>query len=110
MSKLESAMDTLLEVFQYYSSKEGDKFQLNRVELRNLLRGELSQYLQDSRDPARVEAIMADLDKNLDGTVSFEEFVAMVTQLTVCSTSFFQEYTPVVIRCGQIRDGQFQAL
>lgn len=46
MSKLETAMDTLVEVFQYYSSKEGDKFLLSRGELRNLLRGELSNYLQ----------------------------------------------------------------
>lgn len=46
MSKLETAMDSLIEVFQYYSSKEGDKFLLSRGELRNLLRGELSHYLQ----------------------------------------------------------------
>ncbi|KAM9353611.1 protein S100-A1-like [Symphorus nematophorus] len=108
MSKLESAMDTLVDVFQYYSSKEGDKFLLNRVELKNLLRGELTQYLQASRDHKRVEEIMADLDTNLDGKVSFEEFVAMVTELTVCSTPFFTGYTPVVIQCGQIKDGQFQ--
>lgn len=46
MSKLESAMDTLIDVFQYYSSKDGNKFQLSRIELRNLLRGELSGYLE----------------------------------------------------------------
>lgn len=63
---------------------------------------------QVSRDPTRVEEIMADLDKNLDGRVSFEEFVAMVTHLTVCSTSFFKGYTPVVIQCGSVRDGKLQ--
>ncbi|XP_073340797.1 protein S100-A1 [Pagrus major] len=109
MSKLETAMDTIVDVFQYYSSNEGDKFKLNRKELKNLLRGELSHYLQASRDPQRVEAIMSDLDMDMDGSVSFEEFVAMVTELTVCSTGFFQGYTPVVIKCGQMKDGQFQA-
>lgn len=66
---------------------------------------------QVNRDAQRVEAIMSDLDTDLDGSVSFEEFVAMVTELTVCSCSFFQGYkTPVVIKCGQMKDGQFQAL
>lgn len=66
---------------------------------------------QVHRDPQRVEAIMSDLDMNMDGSVSFEEFVAMVTELTVCSSSFFQDYTtPVVIKCGQMKDGQFQAI
>uniref|UniRef100_A0A3Q4AHZ4 EF-hand domain-containing protein n=1 Tax=Mola mola TaxID=94237 RepID=A0A3Q4AHZ4_MOLML len=60
----------------------GNKFQLNRAELRNLLGGELSHYLEASRDPRRVQEIISDLDKNLDGTMDFEEFVAMVTQLT----------------------------
>ncbi|XP_030250370.1 protein S100-A1 [Sparus aurata] len=111
MSKLETAMDTIVNVFQYYSSNEGDKFKLNRRELKNLLQGELSSYLQVHRDPQRVEAIMSDLDMNMDGSVSFEEFVAMVTELTVCSSSFFQDYTtPVVIKCGQMKDGQFQAI
>lgn len=64
--------------------------------------------IQASRDPRRVEEIMADLDKNLDGSVSFEEFIAMVTHLTVCSTIFFQDYTPVIIQCGSVRDGRFQ--
>lgn len=46
MSKLESAMDTLIDVFEYHSSKDGNKFQLSRIELRNLLGGELSGYLE----------------------------------------------------------------
>ena len=46
MSKLETAMDTIVDVFQYYSSTEGDKFKLSRRELKNLLQGELSSYLQ----------------------------------------------------------------
>ncbi|KAG8009784.1 hypothetical protein GBF38_013816 [Nibea albiflora] len=102
MSKLETAMDTIIDVFKYYSSKEGDKFKLSRLELKNLLRGELNSYLQTSRDRTKVDEIMLDLDSNLDGTVSFEEFVSLVTQLTVHSSGFFQGYTPCyqVPRCG----------
>lgn len=57
-----------------------------------------------------MQEIISDLDKNLDGTMDFEEFVAMVTQLTVSSTSFFQDYTPVIIKCGHMRDEKFHML
>lgn len=45
-SQLETAMDTLIEVFQCYSSREGDRFKLNFVELRSLLRLELNLEVQ----------------------------------------------------------------
>ncbi|XP_039973420.1 protein S100-A1-like [Xiphias gladius] len=110
VSKLESAMDTLIEVFQCYASKGGNKYKLDFLELRRLIQGELSHYLQDSWDCRRVAEIMSDLDKNRDGGVSFEEFVALVTQLTVTSTTYFKGYTPVVFHCGQMKDGRFQRL
>ncbi|XP_018534235.1 protein S100-A1 [Lates calcarifer] len=105
-SQLETAMDTLIEVFQCYSSREGDRFKLNFVELRSLLRLELN--LEGSWNSGYVEMIMADLDKNKDRNVSFEEFVVLLTHLTVRSRPFFQDYEPVIIQCGQIRDGRFQ--
>uniref|UniRef100_A0A4W6D3H9 Protein S100 n=1 Tax=Lates calcarifer TaxID=8187 RepID=A0A4W6D3H9_LATCA len=76
-SQLETAMDTLIEVFQCYSSREGDRFKLNFVELRSLLRLDWNS--------GYVEMIMADLDKNKDRNVSFEEFVVLLTHLTVRS-------------------------
>ncbi|XP_051262390.1 protein S100-A1 [Dicentrarchus labrax] len=101
MSKLESAMETLIDVFKYYSSKEGDKFQLNRSELKNLLQGELGEYLEVSKDPALVNEIMSELDRNKDCAVSFEEFLVLVTKLTVCGAGFFQGYcSTVVITCA----------
>ncbi|GLD53248.1 protein S100-A1-like protein [Lates japonicus] len=105
-SQLETAMDTLIKVFQCYSSREGDRFKLNFVELRSLLRVELN--LEGSWDSGYVEMIMADLDKNNDCNVSFEEFVVLLTHLTVRSKPFFRDYKPVIIQCGQIRDGRFQ--
>ncbi|XP_035533244.1 protein S100-A1-like [Morone saxatilis] len=100
MSKLESAMETLIEVFKYHSSKDCNKFMLSKGELKNLLRGELNQYLEASKDPAKVNEIMCELDKNKDCAVSFEEFLVLVTKLTVCGAGFFQDYcTPVIITC-----------
>lgn len=55
---------------------------------------------QASKDPAKVNEIMCELDKNKDCAVSFEEFLVLVTKLTVCGAGFFQDYCPtVVITC-----------
>lgn len=54
-SKLESAMEGLIRVFHSYSSKEGDKYKLSKVELKNLLQGELSDFLAVSLIPNAVK-------------------------------------------------------
>lgn len=42
---LEGAMDTLIKVFHHYSGKEGDKYKLNKGELKELLTSELTDFL-----------------------------------------------------------------
>lgn len=48
VSKLENAMEGLIEVFHTYSSKEGDKYKLSKAELKSLLQGELGDFLSVS--------------------------------------------------------------
>ncbi|KAL7874272.1 hypothetical protein SRHO_G00052420 [Serrasalmus rhombeus] len=91
VSQLESAMESLIKVFHTYSSKEGDKYKLSKVELKSLLQGELSDFLAASKDPLVVEKIMSDLDENRDGEVDFQEFVVLVAALTVACNDFFVE-------------------
>lgn len=38
-------MDTLIRVFHHYSAKEGDKYKLNKGELKQLLTSELTDFL-----------------------------------------------------------------
>ncbi|XP_028836281.1 protein S100-A1 [Denticeps clupeoides] len=90
-SKLESAMEGLIKVFHTYSSKEGDKYKLSKVEMKSLLQEELSDFLAASKDPMVVEKIMHDLDENHDGEVDFQEFVVLVAALTVACNEFFVE-------------------
>ncbi|KAJ8354613.1 hypothetical protein SKAU_G00221800 [Synaphobranchus kaupii] len=89
VSKLENAMESLIRVFHEYSSKEGDKYKLSKVELKSLLHGELCDFLAASKDPMVVEQIMTDLDENRDGEVDFQEFVVLVAALTVACNDFF---------------------
>ncbi|XP_018592201.1 protein S100-Z [Scleropages formosus] len=90
-TQLEGAMDALITVFHNYSGTEGDKFKLNKGELKQLLNSELTDFLTSQKDPMLVEKIMNDLDSNKDNEVDFNEFVVLVAALTVACNDFFQE-------------------
>ncbi|XP_072113977.1 protein S100-Z [Mobula birostris] len=90
-SQLEGAMDSLIQVFHKYSGKEGDKYKLNKGELKDLLHHELQHFLVAQKDPSLVDNIMKDLDSNRDNEVDFNEFVILVAALTVACNDFFQE-------------------
>ncbi|KAG7257086.1 hypothetical protein CRUP_006342 [Coryphaenoides rupestris] len=90
-SQLEGAMDALIKVFYNYSGNDGDKFKLNKGELKQLLNTELTDFLTSQKDPLLVEKIMTDLDSNKDNEVDFNEFVVLVAALTVACNDFFQE-------------------
>lgn len=47
-SQLQRAMEDLIKVFYSYSGKEGDKYKLNKRELKNLLQVELTDFLSVS--------------------------------------------------------------
>lgn len=47
-SQLQAAMSSLIDVFHSYSGREGDKYKLNKLELKNLLKEELSELLSVS--------------------------------------------------------------
>lgn len=44
-SQLENAMDALMKVFYNYSGNDGDKYKLNKGELKELLNSELTDFL-----------------------------------------------------------------
>ncbi|XP_047410622.1 protein S100-Z [Sciurus carolinensis] len=90
-TQLEMAMDTMIRIFHRYSCKEGDRFKLNKGELKLLLQRELTEFLSCQKDPQLVDKIMQDLDANKDNEVDFNEFVVMVAALTVACNDYFVE-------------------
>ncbi|XP_067824708.1 protein S100-A1-like isoform X2 [Heptranchias perlo] len=91
ISQLEGAMDSIIKVFYKYSGKEGNKYTLTKAELKDLLMGELGAFLKSQKDPNSVDVILRDLDVNCDGQVDFQEFVHLVTALTIACNDFFIE-------------------
>ncbi|KAK2845107.1 hypothetical protein Q5P01_011766 [Channa striata] len=50
-SKLQNSMGGLIAVFHKYSGKEGDKYKLNKTELKNLFQNEFGGCPKGSDDP-----------------------------------------------------------
>nr|XP_020746455.1 protein S100-A1 isoform X1 [Odocoileus virginianus texanus] len=90
-SELETAMETLINVFHAHSGKEGDKYKLSKKELKELLQTELSGFLDAQKDADAVDKVMKELDENGDGEVDFQEYVVLVAALTVACNNFFWE-------------------
>uniref|UniRef100_A0A3Q0R5Y2 Protein S100 n=1 Tax=Amphilophus citrinellus TaxID=61819 RepID=A0A3Q0R5Y2_AMPCI len=95
-ANLKGAMVDLIDVFYKYSGKEGDKYTLTKLELKNLLQSELAEFLEGPNDAHVVEKIMRELDDNKDGLVDFQEFVGLVAALTVACNEFFMDLD----KCG----------
>ncbi|XP_013877075.1 protein S100-A1 isoform X2 [Austrofundulus limnaeus] len=91
-SPLQNAVGDLIKVFHSYSGKEGDKYKLNKKELKIMLQQELPDFLNGTNDSFLVEKILYDLDDNKDGEVDFQEFVTLVSALAVASNKFFEDY------------------
>ncbi|KAJ8000350.1 hypothetical protein DPEC_G00203910 [Dallia pectoralis] len=89
MSGVQQAMLLLIDSFHKYSGKEGDKLTLSKSELKELLQAELGDMLGKTSDPAAVDKIFKDLDRNKDNSVDFQEYVTLVSCLTVLCNDFF---------------------
>uniref|UniRef100_A0AAY4AM30 Protein S100 n=2 Tax=Denticeps clupeoides TaxID=299321 RepID=A0AAY4AM30_9TELE len=85
-------MQLMIQTFHKYSGKDGDKYTLSKVELKDMLTQELGNYLGHAQDKDAVDKVMCDLDSNQDGEVDFTEFVILVGALTVACNDFFLEY------------------
>ncbi|XP_004693688.1 PREDICTED: protein S100-A1 [Condylura cristata] len=90
-SDLETAMETLINVFHTYSGKEGDKYKLSKKEFKELLQAEFAGFLDSQKDSETVDKLMKELDENEDGEVDFQEYVVLIAALTVACNSFFWE-------------------
>ncbi|XP_042296200.1 protein S100-A4-like isoform X1 [Sceloporus undulatus] len=87
---LEKALATIVITFHKYSGKEGDKFKLNKAELKDLLLNELPAFNSKRMDAAEFQKIMGDLDHNKDNEVDFQEFTCFLACVSMGFDEFFR--------------------
>ncbi|XP_054851277.1 protein S100-A6 [Eublepharis macularius] len=88
---LDQAICLLVATFHKYSGKEGDKNTLSKKELKELIQKELT--IGPKLHEEEIQNLMADLDRNKDKEVNFQEYVtflgalAMIYNEALCSSS-----------------------
>ncbi|KAJ8354821.1 hypothetical protein SKAU_G00223880 [Synaphobranchus kaupii] len=82
MSKLETAVISLIDLFKEYSKEDEKKGQLSAGELKKLMETELTQPgFKEKFTPEELEEAMKNLDKNHDENINFREFCGFVSLL-----------------------------
>ncbi|XP_075763955.1 protein S100-A6-like [Pelodiscus sinensis] len=81
MASLDQAIGALVCVFHKYSGKEGDKNTLSKGELKELIQKELS--IGPKLKEAEIQKLMADLDRNKDQEVNFQEYVTFLAAVAM---------------------------
>ncbi|KFO36335.1 Protein S100-A4 [Fukomys damarensis] len=87
---LENALDAMVSTFHKYSGKEGDKFKLNKSELKELLTRELPGFLGKRTDEAAFQKLMSNLDSNRDNEVDFQEYCVFLSCIAMMCNEFFE--------------------
>nr|XP_013797891.1 PREDICTED: protein S100-A6-like isoform X2 [Apteryx mantelli mantelli] len=87
---LEQALAVMVSTFHKYSGKEGDKYKLSKQELRELLTKELPSFISKLQE-AEIVGLMADLDRNQDQEVNFQEYVTFLGALAMIYNEALQE-------------------
>ncbi|KAJ8290003.1 hypothetical protein GJAV_G00007630 [Gymnothorax javanicus] len=82
MSRLEVALDSIIQLFKEYSAKEGVKGQLSAGEFKDLLEKELTHpKLKDKFRLDEVNDLLKSLDEKKDEQLNFREFCGFITEL-----------------------------
>ncbi|XP_043856087.1 protein S100-A8-like [Dromiciops gliroides] len=83
VTKMEGAINCLVEVFHKYSLMHGHYHTLSKEKLRKLIETECPELLKNPRDPKTVESVLKELDSNKDSMINFEEYLFFTTRLMV---------------------------
>ncbi|KFZ69170.1 Protein S100-A4, partial [Podiceps cristatus] len=89
-SPLEQALAVMVSTFHKYSGKEGDKYKLSKVELKDLLMKELPSFSKQTSESA-LQQVMNNLDSNRDSEVDFQEYVIFLACMAMMCNEFFQD-------------------
>uniref|UniRef100_A0A8C3RMQ3 Protein S100 n=1 Tax=Chelydra serpentina TaxID=8475 RepID=A0A8C3RMQ3_CHESE len=74
-----------------YAGKEGDKYKLNKAELKDLVMKELPSYISKQTDEASFQRLMNNLDSNRDKEVDFQEYATFLACIAMMCNEDFED-------------------
>ncbi|XP_077011768.1 protein S100-A12-like [Tamandua tetradactyla] len=83
MTKLEDHLEGIINVFHHYSVRVGHYDTLSKSELKRMITKELPNTLKNTKDQGAIDKIFHDLDTDKNGQLTFEEIMALITQVLV---------------------------
>ncbi|XP_077362693.1 ictacalcin-like [Festucalex cinctus] len=83
MGEVQAAICLLINAFQKYAGRDGDKNSMNKGEVKEMLNQEFGLELGKAKDQTAIDRIFKDLDANSDNSVDFMEFVSLVASLAL---------------------------
>ncbi|XP_056294456.1 protein S100-B-like [Pseudoliparis swirei] len=86
MSDLENGMVTIINIFHKYSSH---KCNLKKVELKDLINNEMSNFIMKIHENEILDELFADLDQNGDLEIDFKEFINLIAMVTSACQELF---------------------
>ncbi|KAF5924197.1 protein S100-A12 [Diceros bicornis minor] len=81
MTKLEDHLEGIINVFHQYSVRVGHYDTLSKGELKQLIKRELPNTLENTKDQPTIDKIFQNLDADKDGQVTFKEFIILVAEV-----------------------------
>ncbi|XP_010169622.1 protein S100-A4 [Antrostomus carolinensis] len=90
-SPLEQALAVIVSTFHKHSGNEGDKYKLNKTELKEMLMKELPSFSKQTSETS-LQQLMSHLDCNSDNEVDFQEYVTFLACMAMMCNDFFQDY------------------
>ncbi|XP_075464206.1 uncharacterized protein LOC142499143 [Ascaphus truei] len=76
---METAMESLIRIFQHYAGKKGDQCQMCYTEFEAFMKTELKSFTDNQKDPNIVRTLLNSVDGTVDGKadkeLNFQEFM-----------------------------------
>ncbi|XP_015668886.1 protein S100-A12 [Protobothrops mucrosquamatus] len=92
-TQLEKCCDCIMDVFHKYSTITEHPDMLSKGEFANLLREQLPNYIQSTKNTEAMDRLFNELDKNKDQMLSFEEFMTLVGRFMIqCHDDFHHKH------------------
>ncbi|XP_068107558.1 uncharacterized protein [Hyperolius riggenbachi] len=86
-TEMETAMESIILIFQNYAGKKGDKNQMNYSEFEGFMKTELKSFTDGQKDPNIVRKLLESVDGSVDGNadreLNFQEFMNLLGGMMV---------------------------